>query len=730
MSADPRRAVVNAIAAKKPVVVSPPYREESFDELFGKDVFGDAEMRSRLPESAYKKLKSMIETGGVLDADLADVVANAMKEWAVERGASHFTHWFQPMTGLTAEKHDGFIDFGQDGVLLNFSGKMLVKGEPDASSFPSGGLRSTFEARGYTAWDPTSPAFLRESENGATLCIPTAFCSWSGDALDKKTPLLRSAEALSKAAVKLLRALGDETTLRVEPTLGCEQEYFLVDRNWYLLRPDLVASGRTLVGARPPKGQELEDHYFGAISPRVLAFMHEVERELWKLGVPAKTRHNEVAPGQYELAPIFERATVAVDHNMLTMEVLRSVALRHGFACLLHEKPFAGINGSGKHNNWSIANDRGENLLDPDRYPAQDLRFMTFLAAVVRAVDLHADLLRTSIAHAGNDHRLGANEAPPAIISIYLGEHLVQIVDAWIAGAVKPERTGASMTLGASALPALPRDATDRNRTSPFAFTGNKFEFRAVGSSQSPATPNIALNTIVADACDRLADEIMKRRKGGGPESIAVAASEVVRETLKNHRRVIFNGNGYSHEWHAEAERRGLPNLKNAVDALGRYADDKNVEIFERLGVYRRSEVEARANIAFESYAKAIAVEAQSLLGIATTMVLPAALRHQERVAASYAAAKAVGVESKPQAEALADLARRIHALMASTTELRANSEKGDHHHATAKEHATYMRDHVASAVASVREACDALEMVVADDLWPLPKYREMLFIH
>ncbi len=491
-----------------------------------------------------------------------------------------------------------------------------------------------------------------------------------------------------------------------------------------------MAAGRTLLGARPPKGQELEDHYFGAISPRVLSFMQEVERELWKLGVPAKTRHNEVAPGQYELAPIFERATVAVDHNMLTMEVLRSVALRHGFVCLLHEKPFAGINGSGKHNNWSVATNRGENLLEPGKDPSKNLRFMTFLAAVVRALETHADLLRTTIAHAGNDHRLGANEAPPAIISIYLGDHLDQIVQGWIDGTAGPAARGATMSLGASALPQLPRDATDRNRTSPFAFTGNKFEFRAVGSSQSPATPNIAMNTMFADACEAMADEILKRRKGTSPEAIQTAAAEVVRETLKKHRRIIFNGNGYSQEWQQEAERRGLPNLRNCVDAVGQYATEKNIALFEKFGVHTRAEVEARGHIMYEAYCKAIAVEAQSLIGLASCEVLPAALRHQERLAASVSAAKTAGVEVAPQLEALSQLARKIHTLMAATAVLREVFDRGEHHHGAVRDHAIHMRDHVAASVATVREACDALEVVVADDLWPLPKYREILFLH
>ena len=724
MSARARRAAVQAILNKRPTPLATGTAEESIQQLFGRNVFGDDEMRTRLPENAYQALRSCMERGTELDPNLADLVANSMKEWALSRGATHFTHWFLPMTGSTAEKHDSFLNLSGGRMLCEFSGKQLIKGEPDASSFPSGGLRATFEARGYTAWDPTSPAFIRESENGATLCIPTAFCSWTGEALDKKTPLLRSAEALNKQAVRLLKLLGDKQVGFVYPTVGGEQEYFLIDRDFFMLRPDLIATGRTLVGARPPKGQELEDHYFGAISPRVLAYMQECERELWKLGVPAKTRHNEVAPTQYELAPIFERTTIATDHNMLTMEVLRQVALRHGFVCLLHEKPYAGINGSGKHNNWSMATDRGENLLEPGKTPGQNMRFVVFLTAVIRAVDMHQDLLRVSVAHAGNDHRLGANEAPPAIISIYLGEQLADVVTDLISGTAKADGHKAQhMKLGATTLPPLPRDATDRNRTSPFAFTGNKFEFRAVGASQSIANPNIVLNTIAADSLAYLADEIDKRSKTVNLES---AVQQVVQETLKKHFRIVFNGNGYSQEWQQEAERRGLLNLRNTVDALAHWSTDKNKTLFEAHGVLTKKEVESRGHIMEEAYCKAIAIEAQSLLGIATTHVLPAAIMFQEHVAQALSAAKSAvaGLDLAAQEKLLRSVSDGISRMIAASDTLRDAFEKSE------KEHGPFYRDKVVPAMQKVRECSDLLETLVDDDLWPLPKYREILFIH
>ncbi|MEZ5967321.1 MAG: glutamine synthetase III [Planctomycetota bacterium] len=698
--------------------------------MFGQNVFGPEQMRARLPEAAYKALRSCMEQGQELDLALADLVANAMKEWAVERGATHFTHWFQPMTGQTAEKHDAFLNLEGGRLLLEFSGKALIKGEPDASSFPSGGLRATFEARGYTAWDPTSPAFIRQMRNSATLCIPTAFCSWTGEALDKKTPLLRSCEALNAAALRVLRLLGDERANFVYPTVGSEQEYFLIDRAFYLARPDLITTGRTLFGARPPKGQELEDHYFGSISPRVLAFMHDLERTLWRLGVPLKTRHNEVAPSQYELAPVFERTTLASDHNMLTMECLRQVAARHGFQCLLHEKPFAGVNGSGKHNNWSMSTDVGENLLEPGNTPEENMRFVVFLTAVLRAVDKHADLLRLSIAHAGNDHRLGANEAPPAIISVYLGEQLADVVDALIGGTQRSsdKASARTMRLGVNTLPPLPRDATDRNRTSPFAFTGNKFEFRAVGSSQAIALPNMILNAIVADSLQAVADEIEAASRDKGREA---AIQAVVQETLKAHKRIIFNGNGYSQEWQMEAEKRGLPNLRNAVDAIARYSTAENVALFERQRVLSQREVDSRMHIMLEAYCKAIAIEAQTAVGIAGSMILPAATKHQEQVARSVAAARAAGIkELAAQENHLRNVSSRIESLLAGIEELHKIFDQAEKHGSGAKDHAVNFRDEVVPAIARLRESVDALETLVDDELWPLPKYREMLFVH
>jgi glutamine synthetase len=725
VSAAARAAAIQVIAHKTPLKTE--NRSSNVPLMFGANVFGAEQMRARLSDSAFRALRSCMEHGQELDPGLADQVANAMKEWAVERGATHFTHWFQPMTGSTAEKHDSFASLEGGKVVMEFSGKALVKGEPDASSFPSGGLRATFEARGYTAWDPTSPAFIRETRNGSTLCIPTAFCSWTGEALDEKTPLLRSSEALHREAVRLLRVLGDDKVAFVYPTLGCEQEYFLVDRDFYLLRPDLVATGRTLFGAKPPKGQELEDHYFGSIAPRVLAYMQEAELELWKLGVPVKTRHNEVAPSQYELAPIFERTTIAVDHNMLCMEVLKQVAQRHGFQCLLHEKPYQGINGSGKHNNWSMSTDTGENLLEPGTSPEENMRFMVMIAAIMRAVDLHADLMRVTIAHAGNDHRLGANEAPPAILSIYLGEQLTGIIDVLIGGTARGgERKKDTMRLGVSVLPSLPRDATDRNRTSPFAFTGNKFEFRAVGSSQATAKPNTVLNTIVADSLAYIATEIERLQASKGLEA---AVNEVVVELFKKHHRILFDGNGYSAEWHAEAEKRGLPNLRNAVDAIGTFCAPKNIDLFERFGVLSAKEAESRMNIMFEAYSKAIAIEGQSALSMARTVILPAAQKWQLTVAQSVLAAKQAGGEVKAQERRLRDLSSRTETLVVAIDELASVFEHAEQHTGSPQEHARIYRDKVVPVMAKLREVADVLETLVDDAEWPLPKYRELLFL-
>ena len=724
MSSAARVAAIRLIASKSPIANES--RSADVPELFGSNVFGLEQMRTRLPEGAYQSLKSCMEQGQQLGEDLADLVANEMKQWAVTRGATHFTHWFQPMTGSTAEKHDSFVDFENGKLIMDFNGKALIKGEPDASSFPSGGLRATFEARGYTAWDPTSPAFIRETTSGATLCIPTAFCSWTGEALDEKTPLLRSAEALNKSALKLLRLLGDDRVSHVYPTLGCEQEYFLVDRDLYVLRPDLVSTGRTLFGAKPPKGQELEDHYFGSIPRRVLSFMQDVEQELWKLGVPAKTRHNEVAPSQYELAPIFERTSIASDHNMLTMEVLKQVGQRHGFYCTMHEKPYAGINGSGKHNNFSMSTDTGENLLEPGKSPEENMRFIVVLAAVLRAVDEYADLLRASIAHAGNDHRLGANEAPPAILSIYLGDQLTEVMEGMISGEKGASRKGGTMQLGVSSLPDLPRDATDRNRTSPFAFTGNKFEFRAVGSSQSPTKPMVVLNTIMADSLDYLCSEIEARKEGG----LETAINQVVAEVFKKHRRIVFNGNGYSEEWHAEAAKRGLPNVPNAVDALACLNEEKNVDLFSRLGVLSPAESESRMNIQFEAYSKAIAIEGQSALSIARTMILPAAQKTQRDVADSLSSAKIHGLAIENQSERLRDMTMRLESLVACINELASEFEKAEAHVGTEYEHAKVYRDKVVPAMDRLRVEADQLETMTDDEYWPLPKYRELLFLH
>lgn len=723
MSSAARVAAIQLIARKSPQTLED--RSTNVPELFGANVFSLEQIQRRLPKKAYEALKSCMERGEVLDETLADQVANEMKLWALEHGATHFTHWFQPMTGATAEKHDSFVGIEDGKPLMEFSGKSLIKGEPDASSFPSGGLRATFEARGYTAWDPTSPAFIRSTRSGATLCIPTAFCSWTGEALDEKTPLLRSAEALNKAALQLLRVLGDESTRHVYPTLGCEQEYFLVDRDLFVLRPDLVATGRTLFGARPPKGQELDDHYFGAIPRRVLSFMQDAEQELWKLGVPVKTRHNEVAPSQYELAPIFERTSVASDHNMLTMEVLKQVAQRHGFQCSVHEKPYAGINGSGKHNNWSMSTDGGDNLLEPGSSPEENMRFVVVLAAVLRAVDLHADVLRASIATAGNDHRLGANEAPPAILSVYLGEQLTEVMEGLISGSGGKSRSGGTMELGVTAMPALPRDATDRNRTSPFAFTGNKFEFRAVGASQTPSKPMTVLNTIVADSLEYIAGEIGKRKQ----KNLEDAVKEVVAEVFKAHQRVVFNGNGYSEEWHQEAEKRGLRNVPNAVDALAALGQKKNVELFDRLNVLSPRESESRMNIQLEAYANAIAIEAQSALSIARTMILPAAQKTQRDVADSLAAAKTHGLGVERQMKRLGELCGCIESFIDCLGTLQDAFGKAEAFEGEAFDHAREYHRHVVPAMSALREQADLLETLTDDSYWPLPKYRELLFL-
>jgi glutamine synthetase len=683
-------------------------------------------MKSRLPENVYKALRATIKKGVPLDPSIADVVAATMREWAMERGATHFTHWFQPMTGLTAEKHDSFLAPTEGGqAIAEFSGGELVRGEPDASSFPSGGIRSTFEARGYTAWDPTSPAFILENPNGTTLCIPTAFCSWTGEALDKKTPLLRSMEVLSTQALRVLKLFGSEAT-RVYSTAGPEQEYFLIDRNYYFARPDLINAGRTLFGAKPPKGQEMEDHYFGSIPERVLACMFEGETELYKLGVPVKTRHNEVAPAQYEIAVTFNNANVATDHNMLVMETLKRVADRYGLQLLLHEKPFAGVNGSGKHLNWSLADDLGNNMLKPGETPHQNAQFLLFLVAVIKAVAKHGDLLRATVANAHNDHRLGANEAPPAIISVFLGDMLQDIVEQIEKGGAKSAKAGGSLKIGVSVLPTLPRDAGDRNRTSPFAFTGNKFEFRAVGSSQSIAGSIVALNTIVTETLDEFATKLEASVAAGKDLNTEIQA--LLETAIKESKHVIFNGDNYSEAWHKEAEKRGLPNRRNAVDSYPDLISDKAMKLFSKYGVLSERELHSRYEIYVEGYRKTINIESQLTLQIATRMILPAALRYQSIVADAIGGLKTAGVTvPKVQTALLTELVQTIDELQTATDHL--SSVLDEEPEGDSLAHAKHSRDVIIPAMNAVRLAGDKLETIVADDLWPLPTYQEMLFI-
>jgi glutamine synthetase len=687
---------------------------EAANQQFGQNVFSLSEQRKRLPKHVYAQLRATLARGDELDTSLADMVAQAMKEWALERGATHYTHWFQPLTNLTAEKHDSFYNPTADGTAIaDFSGKELIQGEPDASSFPTGGIRATFEARGYTAWDPTSPAFILENPNGALLCIPTAFASWTGEALDHKIPLLRSMDALSGAAIRALRLLGDEQAQRVFTTVGPEQEYFLIDEQYYFERPDLVTTGRTLYGAKPPKGHELDDHYFGSIPERVLAFMLDSERELFKLGVPVKTRHNEVAPNQYEIAPVFEGTNVGCDHQMLTMQVMQNVARDYGLICLLHEKPFAGVNGSGKHNNWSMGTDVGENLLEPGDTPSSNLSFLFFAAAVIQAVDTYQELLRASIASPGQDHRLGANEAPPAIISIFLGSELEDIFGAIAEGKTSASKPGSFLGLGTPVLPPLPLHSGDRNRTSPFAFTGNKFEFRALGSSMSPSWPNTVLNTIVADAIDSLAGELETQLKGGATLEKAILA--IVRESYSAHSRIVFNGNGYAESWHQEAEKRGLANLRSTPDALPWMVEKSTIDVFKKYKVLSKRELESRYEVSVEQYSTKVNIEAETAASIARTLLLPAALRH-------LAELKEAGVES---------LITETHDLVGEFVAAIGVLEhvNAEHPDAEGLDHAVYMRDQVIPAMDGVRAAADKLERVVADDLWPLPKYSEMLFI-
>ncbi len=689
-------------------------------ELFGSKVFNDETMKERLPKDTYKSLKKTIEEGRELQLDVANVVAHAMKDWAIEQGATHFTHWFQPMTGVTAEKHDSFIQPEAGGkVIMTFSGKELVKGEPDASSFPSGGLRATFEARGYTAWDPTSYAFIKDD----TLCIPTAFCSYSGEALDKKTPLLRSMQALDKSAVRVLKLFGNEDVKRVITTVGPEQEYFLVDSEMFNARPDLIYTGRTLFGAKPPKGQELDDHYFGAIKPRVSAYMKELDEELWKLGVLAKTKHNEVAPAQHELAPVFSTTNIATDHNQLTMEMMKTVAARHGMTCLLHEKPFAGVNGSGKHNNWSISTDTGVNLLEPGATPSQNAQFLLFLTAVIKAVDEYQELLRVSVASAGNDHRLGANEAPPAIISMFLGDELEAIVESIVDGTDYTDKKKKLMSIGATVLPPIPQDTTDRNRTSPFAFTGNKFEFRSLGSAQSISGPNIVLNTIVAEALDQFSEELEKA------QDFSAALDTLIKRELTAHKRIIFNGNGYSDEWVEEAKKRGLANLKSTVDALPEFVSEKSVEVFTKHEVFTKGELMSRYDIELEKYYKILDIEALTMDSMVKKDIMSAALDYQYSLAEQVNAKAATGLKVSTKVEAA-----KLESACALTEKMSTGLEKLEADIEKAKDLtdsydlAKFHHDVIFADMNELREIVDELETVIPSDIWPYPTYGEILY--
>jgi glutamine synthetase len=692
--------------------------KESLENTFASSVFSDVVMRARLPKNIYKMLRKTIDEGSPLAPEVADIVANAMKDWAIEKGATHFTHWFQPMTGITAEKHDSFISPTGDGrIIMEFSGKELIKGEPDASSFPSGGLRATFEARGYTAWDCTSPAFFKDN----TLCIPTAFCSYTGEALDKKTPLLRSMEALSKQAIRILRLLGNTAATRVVAMVGPEQEYFVIDKKLYEKRKDLILTGRTLFGAKPAKGQELEDHYFGSLKERIAAFMAEVDHELWKLGVLAKTKHNEVAPAQHELAPIYTTTNIATDHNQLMMETLKKVANRQGLVCLLHEKPFAGINGSGKHNNWSMAANDGQNLLDPGKTPHENEQFLLFLTAVIQAVDEYAEILRASTANPGNDHRLGANEAPPAIISIFLGEQLTDILKQIENGGAKSSKVGGELKLGVTTLPALPKDSTDRNRTSPFAFTGNKFEFRMVGSSASIAEPNTALNTIVAEILSRIATRLEKAK------DIDTEIQIIITEIVKKHKRIIFNGNNYTDEWVKDAAKRGLPNITSTVAAIQSLITDKAVKVYEKHSVLSKEELHSRYEIYLENYTKVINIEALTMLEIAKRQILPAALEFSGSIASTLTSLKNVSAKSKSAEKLLSELTATTDSFAKNIEALESALDKvkdGDN----ALKHAQYYRDVVFVAMGKLRIDGDKLETLIDINYWKMPTYADLLF--
>ena len=693
-------------------------------DIFGEDVFNDAVMQERLPKKVYKDLKKTIEEGKELDLVTADVIAHEMKEWAIEKGATHYTHWFQPLTGFTAEKHDSFISapLPSGKVLMSFSGKELIKGEPDASSFPSGGLRATFEARGYTAWDCTSPAFVRHDAAGATLCIPTAFCSYTGEALDQKTPLLRSMEVINEQALRLIRLFGNTTSKKVTPCVGAEQEYFLVDAKKFKERKDLIYAGRTLFGAMPPKGQELDDHYFGTIRQRIAGFMKDVNEELWKVGVSAKTQHNEAAPAQHELAPIYAAANVAVDHNHIVMQTLKRVAGKHGMKCILHEKPFAGVNGSGKHDNWSLTTDDGKNLLDPGKTPHENIQFLLVLTCILKAVDEHADLLRESAANPGNDHRLGAAEAPPAIISVFLGEQLEDVIQQLVdTGEATHSLKGGKMKTGVRAIPDFAKDTADRNRTSPFAFTGNKFEFRMVGSRDSVAGPNVVLNTIVAEAFADACEVLEKA------EDFEMAVHDLIKEYASKYQRIIFNGDGYSEEWVAEAKRRGLPNLGSMVEAIPALTTEKTVEMFERFHVFTRAELESRAEIKFENYSKAINIEARTMIDMASKQFIPAVIGYTKTLADTVLAVREAGVKATVQAELLEETsgllieAKRALQNLEQVTETAAGMEDGE-------ERARYYHFEVCTAMEALRAPIEKLEMIVDKEAWPMPSYGDLIF--
>lgn len=727
---NPRFRALQSIGEIKEPKEMPDSAEKQATEIFGQYVFDDRAMEKYLPKDVHEKLRKTVKNREPLDAGIADAVAKGMREWAIANGATHFTHWFQPMTGSTAEKHDSFLSPRPNGsAVTSFSGKELVKGEPDASSFPSGGLRATFEARGYTGWDPTSPAFLQSNPFGKTLTIPTVFCSYTGEALDKKTPLLRSIEALSKQALRILRLFKNQSAAYVYPTVGPEQEYFLIDKKLYDLRPDLVVTGRTLFGAKPPKGQQMEDHYFGSIRPRILSFMLDLENELFKLGIPVKTRHNEVAPAQFEFAPLFEHANIATDHNMIVMEKMRSVAQKHGLVCLLHEKPFSGINGSGKHNNWSMSDSDGNNLLDPGSTPHQNAQFLVFLVAVIRAVNKYAGILRLAVSGAGNDHRLGANEAPPAIMSIFLGEQLTDIMEQIEKGCASSSKQGGKLCVGVTTLPDLPKDSTDRNRTSPFAFTGNKFEFRAVGSSQTVASANIAINTIVAESLDYVATALEKENKDSA--KFVEGVQDFLQKEIKENKRILFNGDNYTEEWKKEAKRRGLPNLASTIEALPVYTSKECLQLFKKYEVLSEKESEARYEIMLENYCKTVQIEAEICEEMARNQIFPACVEFQKDLAGSITASqKAVArLDMKTQKAALAEISILISQFGAAVDKLAREGDSAsasDNHMTEAKA----LHDRVLPAMKEVRRLADLLEEKVDDRLWPLPKYREMLFMY